>query len=171
MILTVEHRAQVNSKCRSKLVYHQRNVSWVSFVLNTFTSRSEWRFAPFHIPVQYPDLCDVSKCCAWSQCGKMLDVEIDAWTLFLELLLLCSRARHRKVVTPSVPRHVSCARMIQTRRKLARVRSHGFLTCNIEALCCVLRYIHGLVQNCVPTLAVVAFTCGTSITLVRRAGL
>ena len=62
--------------------------------------------------------------------------------LFLELLLLCSRAGHLKIFAVSEHRHANCARMIQTRRKLARVmsqRCHGSLTRNIEALCSILR--------------------------------
>ena len=58
-------------------------------------------------------------------------------------------------------RHVSCARMIQTRRNLTCVESHrchGILTCDIEALRCVRRSVHGIVLNCVPTLALVVFT-------------
>ena len=39
----------------SKLVYDQLSVSWVSFVLNTFTSPSVWRFDPSHNSVQYLD--------------------------------------------------------------------------------------------------------------------
>ena len=51
--------------------------------------------------------------------------------------------------------------MIQTRRKRACGefhRRHGILTCNIDALCGVLRSIHGFVQHGVPILALVVFT-------------
>ena len=83
----------------------------------------------------------------------MLDDEM-LTQVFLELFLLCSRARHHKVVTVSDHRHAKCARMVQTKRKLPRVVSHhchSILTCNIEALCSILRSIHGFVQNCVTT--------------------
>ena len=74
---------------------------------------------------------------------------------------LCPRARHHKVVTVSEHRHGNCARMIRTRRKLARVvshRCHCILTRNIKALCSVLRSIHGFVQHCVtPRTLVVLF--------------
>ena len=36
---------------------------------------------------------------------------------------------------------------------------NGILTCNIEALCCVLPSTHGFVQNGRPMLALVVFTC------------
>ena len=113
-----------------------------------------------HNPVQYRDLCDVSQCCACSQCGKMLDGEM-LGQLFLEFLSLCPRARHHKVDTVSEDRHGNCARMMQTRRKLARVvshRCHGSLTRNIEALCSVLRSVHCFVQNCVTTRTLVVLS-------------
>ena len=132
----------------------QLSVSWVSFVLNTFTSRSVRRFDPSHYPVQYPDLCDVPKCCAWSQCGEMLGRLQTSFVVFSCLTPLCPR-------TSSDQRHVNCARMVQTGCKSARVvshRCHDMLTCHIEALCGVLRSSLGFVQNCIPTLAVVVFT-------------
>ena len=79
---------------------------------------------------------------------------------FLEFFLLYPRARHHKAVTVSEHRHGNCARMIQTRRKLAPVvshRCHGILTRNIKALCSVLRSIHGFVQHCVTTRTLVVF--------------
>ena len=90
----------------------------------------------------------------------MLDDEM-LGQLFLELLLLCSRARHHEVVTVSERRHCNCARMVQTKRKLALVvshRCHGILTRNIEALCGVFRSVHGFVQNCVTTRTLVVFS-------------
>ena len=51
--------------------------------------------------------------------------------------------------------------MKQTRRKCtcgSAHRRHGVFTCNIEALRCVLRAAHGSVQNCIPAVALVAFT-------------
>ena len=74
---------------------------------------------------------------------------------------LCSRARHHQVVAVSEHRHVNCARMVQTRRKLVRVvshRCHGILTRNIQALCSILRSVRSFVQNCVPTRALVIFS-------------
>ena len=88
--------------------------------------------------------------------GNMFVDEEILGQLFLKLLLLCSPARDHKIV--AVSERVSCARMIQTRRKSTRVvphRCHGILTCNIEALCCVPRSIHGF---CIPSLARVVFT-------------
>ena len=76
------------------------SVSWVSFALSTFTSRSIWTCDPSHKLVQFSDSCDVPKCCARSQCGKMLDDEM-LGQFDLKVLLLCSRARHHKVVAVS----------------------------------------------------------------------
>ena len=94
------------------------------------------------------------------QCGKMLDDEM-LGQLFLELFLLRFRARHYIIVAVSEHRHVNCARIVQTRRKLARVvshRFHGILTRNIEALCSIIRSAHGFVQNCVTTRTIVIFS-------------
>ena len=90
----------------------------------------------------------------------MLDDEM-LGQLFLKLLLLCSRARHHKIVTVSEHRHGNCARMKLIWRKLARVvshRCHGILTRNIEALRSVFRSVHGFVQNCMTIRALVVFS-------------
>ena len=81
--------------------------------------------------------------------------------LFLELLLLCPRARHHKDVTVCEHRHGKCARMVQTKRKLARIvsrRCQGIFTRNIKAQCSVSRSVHGFVQNCVTTRTLVIFS-------------
>ena len=80
--------------------------------------------------------------------------------LFVELLVVLS------CLIPQTRRRV-CTQTCQTRLNGtdkakcacgAFRRRHGVLTYNIESLRCVLRSIHGMVQRCVPTLALVVFT-------------
>ena len=133
---------------QSQLVNDHFSVSWVSFVLNAFTSRSILTFDPSHNPVQQPDICDVPKCCAWSQCGKMLDDETFG-QMFLKLLVVFSYPtpqNRRRVWTLNA----TAPGWYREGEKSARVishRCHGILTRNIEALCSILCSVHGLVQK------------------------
>ena len=79
--------------------------------------------------------------------------------MFFELLLLCSRARHQP--SPCLNTDMSTAREWYRQGEKCPClthRCHGFLTCNIEALCGVLRSLHYFVEHCMPTLELVVFT-------------
>ena len=102
---------------------------------------------------EYLDFRGVSQCCAWSQRV--------ARCLTMRCLDNCSSGSFCCVLVPdttksspvSEHRRVNCARMVQTRRKLARVishRCHGILTRNVEArVASYLRSINGFAQKCV----------------------
>ena len=103
-------------------------------------------FDPSHNPVQYPDFCDVSNCCAWSQCGKMLDDEM-LGQLFLKRRVWTRTCRLRSNGT------------VKAKTCPCRISSLSWLlTRNIEALCSIFRSIHVLVQNCVTTRALIIFS-------------
>ena len=91
----------------------------------------------------------------------MLDDEM-LGQLFLELPLLCSRARHHKIVAVSAHRHMNLRSNGTDKAKTCPVSyptaGHGSLTRNIEALCSILRSIHGSVQNCVTARTLVIFS-------------
>ena len=137
--ITPSHRGRSIQSVVRTVEHCAQHSLGVDILRNTFTSRSGWRFDPCHNPVQYPDLCDVLKRCAWSQHGKVLDVE-----------MLGAVSEHR---------HVSCARMIQTKKCLCRIPSLSWHS-HWQHRSTVRRPfpIHGFVQNGIPTLALVVFT-------------
>ena len=116
------------------------------------------RSDPSRNPVQHLDFCDVSQCCAWSKCGKMLDDEM-LGQIVPQTLFFVFSCPTPQMSSECLNTYMSTAlewyRQGRVPVSYPIHRCHGILTRNIEALCKVLRSIHGFVQYCTHRLHVV----------------
>ena len=137
----------INSACRGSTSYSTRS--------RPAPYRVPW-FDPSNNPIQNSDFFDISKFCTETRTDMMFYHEVFG-RLFLDLFLwLLPRAQHHKVVTVSEHRNARFSRRVKKRRKDSCHETHrgqDVFTRHTEALCRILRSVHRLVQNCVPTLA------------------